>query len=91
MTFELRVFSVILFVVIAAVFGAALKWREATVAWLARWAAPIIMGVAYLMLMITSDTDATGKAWMTIGFGIVLVVWVLIRLLTARAALARAF
>jgi hypothetical protein len=60
------------------------------IAFLARWAPPAVMLAAYIMLILTSDTDNTGKAWLSIGFAFVLVVWFLIRFLTARAALSRA-
>lgn len=57
---------------------------------LARWAVPLMMTVAYVVLMLTSDTDASGKAWMAIGLGFVFVVWFVFRLVTERAALSRA-
>jgi hypothetical protein len=57
---------------------------------LSRWAVPVMMTLAYAFLAVTSETNATGKAWMAVGLGFVLVVWFVFRALTERAALARA-
>lgn len=54
------------------------------------WGVPLAMAGVYGVLMWSSDTDNTGKAWMAIGFAMVLVVWWLFRTLTAIAALSRA-
>jgi hypothetical protein len=54
------------------------------------WGVPVVMTGAYAVLMWSSDTDTTGKAWMAIGLAMVLVVWWLFRTLTAVAALSRA-
>jgi hypothetical protein len=57
---------------------------------LASWLIPGIMVGAYIVLMFTSDVDATGAAWESIGLGFVLILWWLFRLLTEHAAMARA-
>jgi hypothetical protein len=57
---------------------------------LSRWAVPVMMTLAYVFLAATSDTNTTGKAWMAVGLGFVLVVWFTFRALTETAALARA-
>jgi len=57
---------------------------------LSRWAVPVMMTLAYVLLAATSDTNTTGKAWMAVGLGFVLVVWFVFRMLTETAALARA-
>jgi len=57
---------------------------------LASWLVPGMMILAYIVLMITSETDNTGKAWMAIGLAFVLVLWWLFRLLSEHAAMARA-
>lgn len=57
---------------------------------IASWLIPGLMTLAYLILMATSDTDNTGKAWESIGLGFVLVLWWLFRLLTGHAAMSRA-
>ena len=54
------------------------------------WGVPLGMSGAYLLLIWSSDTDTTGKAWMALGFAFVLVVWFVFRMLTTDAALARA-
>jgi len=53
---------------------------------IARIAPPIIIVAAYGMLMATSNTDHTGKAWMSIGGAFVLVLWFLITYLVGRAS-----
>jgi hypothetical protein len=57
---------------------------------LSRWAVPVMMTLAYVLLALTSDTDTTGKAWMGVGLGFVMVVWFVFRALTESAALSRA-
>ncbi|HEU4730235.1 MAG TPA: hypothetical protein VFT22_20200 [Kofleriaceae bacterium] len=61
-------------------------WRIAS-----RWAVPVMMTLAYVFLAATSETNATGKIWMGVGLGFVLVVWFMFRRLADTAALARAF
>jgi hypothetical protein len=56
---------------------------------LSRWAVPVMMTLAYLLLAATSDTNLVGKAWMGVGLGLVMVVWFVFRALTETAALAR--
>lgn len=53
------------------------------------WGVPVMMTGVYAVLMWSSETDNTGKAWMAIGLAMVLVVWWLFRTLTAVAALSR--
>ncbi len=65
-------------------------WVESAWRFLQVWGVPIGMTGAYLVLMSTSDTDNTGKAWMAVGLGFVFVIWFVFRLLTQNAALARA-
>jgi hypothetical protein len=60
-------------------------WRA-----LSRWAIPVMMTLAYILLVATSDTDAVGSAVMGSGLVLVLVVWFLFRALTETAGLARA-
>jgi hypothetical protein len=57
---------------------------------LASWLIPVMMAGAYVVLAVTSETDNTGKAWMSIGLAFVLVLWWMFRLLTEHAALSRA-
>jgi hypothetical protein len=54
------------------------------------WFVPIVMTLAYITLALTSETDATGWAWMSIGLAFVLTIWWLFRTLTKSAAMARA-
>jgi hypothetical protein len=55
------------------------------------WVLPLVgMGVAYTVLAWSSDTDNTGKAWMAVGFGFVVVIWSVFRILVEQTALARA-
>ena len=56
----------------------------------AGWVVPAMMSLAYVILMFTSETDTTGKAWESIGLAFVFVLWFLFRLVTERAAMARA-
>jgi len=53
------------------------------------WGVPVMMTGVYAVLMWSSETDNTGKAWMAIGLAMVLVLWWLFRALTAVAALSR--
>ncbi len=53
------------------------------------WGVPVMMTGVYGVLMWSSETDNTGKAWMAIGLAMVLVLWWLFRTLTATAALSR--
>jgi hypothetical protein len=58
---------------------------------LASWILPLIgMAIAYAVLAWSSETDNTGKAWMAIGFGFVVVIWIVFRILVDQTALARA-
>ncbi|MDB4957136.1 MAG: hypothetical protein JWO36_4705 [Myxococcales bacterium] len=57
---------------------------------LASWLIPVMMTGAYIVLAVTSETDHTGQAWMSIGLAFVLILWWLFRLLTEHAALSRA-
>jgi hypothetical protein len=57
---------------------------------LAGWLIPGIMTAAYIVLMFTSEVDASGAAWESIGLAFVLLLWWLFRLLTEHAAMARA-
>lgn len=57
---------------------------------IASWFVPVIMANAYLVLALTSETDATGWAWMSIGLAFVLVLWWLFRTLTKGATIHRA-
>jgi hypothetical protein len=58
---------------------------------LATWVLPLVgMGIAYAVLAWSSETDNTGKAWMAIGFGFVVVIWLVFRILVEQTALARA-
>ena len=57
---------------------------------LQRWAVPVMMTLAYVLLAATSETNNTGKAWMGGGLVFVLVVWFMFRGLTETAALSRA-
>ena len=57
---------------------------------LASWLVPAILCAAYIVLMLTSDVDATGAAWESVGLAFVLILWWLFRMLTESAAMARA-
>jgi hypothetical protein len=57
---------------------------------LSRWGVPIMMALAYTLLVATSDASATGAAWMAGGFALVMTAWLVFRRLTAGAALSRA-
>src|SRR5262245_37722183 len=58
---------------------------------LASWIVPpVLMAGVYTIFALTSDADNTGMAWMAIGFGFVLVIWLVFRILVDQTALARA-
>jgi len=57
---------------------------------LSRWAVPVMMALAYALLVATSDANASGEAWMAGGFALVMTAWFVFRRLTASAALSRA-
>jgi hypothetical protein len=57
---------------------------------LSRWAVPVMMALAYALLVATSETNATGQAWMAAGFVLVLIAWFAFRALADAAALSRA-
>lgn len=57
---------------------------------LSRWAVPVMMTLAYALLVVTSETDASGKAWMAAGLLLVMAVWFTFRALADSAALSRA-
>ena len=65
-------------------------WIVALWRFLQRWGVPIMMTMAYIVLAITSETDATGWAWMSVGLGFVFVIWWTFRIVTETAALSRA-
>lgn len=56
----------------------------------ASWFVPATMVTAYVVLALTSQTDTTGWAWMSVGLGFVLCVWWIFRLLSRAAAMSRA-
>jgi hypothetical protein len=57
---------------------------------LSRWAVPVMMTAAYALLVATSETDTTGKAWMAAGLLLVMIAWFTFRALADAAALSRA-
>ena len=58
---------------------------------IASWIVPPLgMSIAYSVLAWSSNTDNTGKAWMAVGFGFVVVIWLVFRILVEQTALARA-
>jgi len=57
---------------------------------LASWLVPLMMTGAYVVLIATSEVDATGASWEAIAFAFVLVLWFIFRVLTEHAAMARA-
>lgn len=57
---------------------------------IASWFVPVIMTIAYLVLALTSETDATGWAWMSIGLAFVFCLWGMFRALARAAAMSRA-
>jgi hypothetical protein len=58
---------------------------------LASWIAPpLLMSIAYGVLAWSSETDNTGKAWMAVGFGFVVVIWLVSRILVEQTAMSRA-
>lgn len=65
-------------------------WYEPIWRGLQIWGVPLGMGMAYTMLIWSADTDPSGKAWLSVGFLFVLVIWFVFRMLTNTAALERA-
>jgi hypothetical protein len=58
---------------------------------IASWIFPLVgMALAYSVLAWSSETDNTGKAWMAVGFGFVVVIWLVFRILVEQTALPRA-
>lgn len=57
---------------------------------LSRVAVPVMMAMAYTLLVATSDVEAKGAFWMGFGFVLVMIAWVVFRKLTDAAALTRA-
>ena len=57
---------------------------------LSRWAVPVMMTLAYALLVATSEASPTGEAWMAAGLVLVMTAWFIFRRLTAAAALSRA-
>lgn len=57
---------------------------------LSRWAVPVMMSLAYVLLAATSDTNTTGKLLMATGLALVFVGWFVFRALTESAGLSRA-
>ena len=70
--------------------GGFLGRRGAFWQFISGWFVPVVMAIAYATLALTSGTDATGWAWMSIGLAFVLTLWWLLRMLTRSAAVARA-
>ncbi|HSS01632.1 MAG TPA: hypothetical protein VLM79_31450 [Kofleriaceae bacterium] len=57
---------------------------------LSRWAVPVMMSLAYVLLVATSDTDTLGTLLMATGLVLVLIGWFIFRRLTESAGLSRA-
>ena len=58
---------------------------------LASWVVPpVLMAGVYTIFAATSNADNTAKAWMAVGFGFVLCIWLTFRILVEQTALARA-
>jgi hypothetical protein len=58
---------------------------------LASWVVPpVLMAGVYTIFVVTSQADNTGKAWVAVGFGFVVVVWLTFRILVEQTALPRA-
>jgi hypothetical protein len=57
---------------------------------LSRWAVPVMMTLAYVLLAATSDTDTFGTLLMAAGLVLVLIGWFVFRALTEAAGLSRA-
>jgi hypothetical protein len=55
-----------------------------------KWVVPLVMSAAYVVLMLTSETDIFGAAWESLGLVFVLTLWWIFRDLVARAAMSRA-
>ena len=57
---------------------------------MASWLVPVMMTGAYIVLIATSEVDATGAAWEAIAFAFVIVLWIIFRVLTEHAGMTRA-
>lgn len=57
---------------------------------LSRWAVPVMMTLAYVLLVATSDTDTFGTLLMAAGLVLVFIGWFVFRALTEAAGLSRA-
>src|SRR5262245_44568020 len=57
---------------------------------LSRWAVPVMMAIAYALLVLTSDAGRSGEVMMAVGLVLVMIAWLTFRRLTAAAALSRA-
>lgn len=57
---------------------------------LSRWAVPVMMAMAYALLVLTSDAGRGGEVMMAVGLILVMIAWITFRRLTAAAALSRA-
>jgi len=57
---------------------------------LSRWAVPVMMALAYALLVLTSDASRGGEVMMAVGLVLVMIAWLTFRRLTAAAALSRA-
>ncbi|HUS31489.1 MAG TPA: hypothetical protein VMZ53_23450, partial [Kofleriaceae bacterium] len=63
----------------------------ARIVWLASWLLPpTLMAGAYTILALTSDTGAFGKSFMALGFGFVIVLWLVFRTAAESAGISRA-
>lgn len=61
------------------------------IVWLSSWVLPPVgMALAYTILAWSSETDNTGKAWMAVGFGFVLILWIVFRIAVDGAGVSRA-
>ena len=90
MLIGLRIVAVAAVLLVGALLVFLQTRRDATIGFILRWGVPVMMGIAYLTLALTSGMDATGVAWLSIGFAFVLVVWWVMRYLLTSAALVRA-
>src|ERR1044071_8990558 len=57
---------------------------------LSRWAVPVMMALAYALLVLTSDASRGGEVMMAVGLVLVMIAWFTFRRLIAAAALSRA-